>query len=118
MGKGFDRRRMRRRCGQSGRLLRMGTNETDRKKPELLDEEGLDGLRCIGKNLACSLKGTALAIPATKSDWRFRPAAEITHAKRLHHHRKRLAALGHFAHDADAGCWRSPAVNGQPARRG
>ena len=88
------------------------------KKPELLDEEGLDGLRCIGKNLACSLKGTALAIPATKSDWRFRPAAEITHAKRLHHHRKRLAALGHFAHDADAGCWRSPAVNGQPARRG
>jgi hypothetical protein len=40
-------------------------------KPELLDQEGLDGFRCTGKNLACSPKGTALAIPATKSDWRF-----------------------------------------------
>jgi hypothetical protein len=28
------------------------------KKPELLDEEGLDGLRCTDKNLSCSLKGT------------------------------------------------------------
>ena len=74
--------------------------------------------RCIGKNLVCSLKGTALAIPATKSDWRFHAAAGITHAKRLHHHCKRSAAFRHFADDADASCWRSLAVNGQPARRG
>lgn len=40
------------------------------------------------------------------------------HEERLHYRRERPAAIGHFAHDADAGCWRYPAVNGQLARRG